>query len=70
MNVSMSDPLNKILKMLGSLNKQELLLLNKAVVELSKTIRDQELAEASYSFNKGDIVSFMDKGYQAIWRGS
>jgi len=46
--------------MLGSLNKQELILLNKAVVELSKTIRDQELTEAAYNFNKGDIVSFTD----------
>ena len=56
----MNSNLSKILKLIGDLSKQELMTLNQAVVSLIKTQRDVYFAKASITFNKGDIVSFID----------
>ncbi len=56
----MNEKLSKILKLIGDLSKQELMTLNQAVVSLIKTQRDVDFAKASVSFNKGDIVSYID----------
>lgn len=56
----MNSNLSKILKLIGDLSKQELMTLNQAVVSLIKTQRDVDFAKASITFNKGDIVSFID----------
>jgi hypothetical protein len=56
----MNDKLSKVLKLIGDLSKQELMTLNQAVVSLIKTQRDVDFAKASVSFNKGDIVSYID----------
>jgi ribosomal protein S13 len=56
----MNYKVSKILKLIGDLSKQELMTLNQAVVSLIKTQRDVDFAKASVSFNKGDIVSYMD----------
>lgn len=56
----MNSNLTKVLKLIGGLTKQELMTLNQAVVSLIKTQRDVDFAKASITFNKGDIVSFID----------
>ena len=56
----MNYKLSKVLKLIGDLSKQELMTLNQAVVSLIKTKQDVDFAKASVSFNKGDIVSYMD----------
>ena len=56
----MNDKLSKVLKLIGDLSKQELMTLNQAVVSLIKTQQDVNFAKASVSFNKGDIVSYID----------
>ena len=56
----MDNKLSKILKLIGDLNKQELMTLNQAVVSLIKTQRDVDFAKTSITFNKGDTVSFID----------
>jgi len=56
----MNYKLSKVLKLIGDLSKQELMTLNQAVVSLIKTQRDVDYAKAAVSFNKGDIVSYMD----------
>lgn len=56
----MNDNLSKILKLTSDLTKQELILLNQAIVALIKTKQDVDFKIAAISFNKGDIVSFID----------
>lgn len=56
----MNNTLSQIFKMLGRLNKNELLVLNKTVVELLKTTQGQEELAVAGNFNQGDIVSFID----------
>ena len=56
----MNYKLSKVLKLIGDLSKQELMTLNQAVVSLIKTQQDVDFAKAAVSFNKGDIVSYMD----------
>jgi len=56
----MNYKLSKVLKLIGDLSKQELMTVNQAVVSLIKTQRDVDFAKAAVSFNKGDIVSYMD----------
>jgi len=56
----MNKKLSQILKLAGDLTKQELMLLNQAVVSLVKTQQDVAFQKAAISFSKGDIVSFMD----------
>ncbi len=56
----MNDNLSKILKLTSDLTKQELMLLNQAIVALIKTKQDVDFKTAAISFNKGDIVSFID----------
>jgi hypothetical protein len=56
----MNDNLSKILKLTSDLTKQELMLLNQAIVALIKTKQDVDFKTATISFNKGDIVSFID----------
>ena len=56
----MNDNLSKILKLTSDLTKQELMLLNQAIVALIKTKQDVDFKIAAISFNKGDIVSFID----------
>lgn len=56
----MNYKLSKLLKLIGDLSKQELMTLNQAVVSLIKTQQDVDFAKASVSFNKGDIVSYVD----------
>ena len=56
----MQNKLSKVLKLVGELTKQELMMLNQAVVSLIKTQQDVEFEKASVSFTKGDIVSFQD----------
>ena len=56
----MNYKLSKVLKLIGDLSKQELMTLNQAVVSLIKTQHDVDFAKASVSFNKGDIVSYID----------
>ena len=56
----MNDNLSKILKLTSNLTKQKLMLLNQAIVALIKTKQDVDFKIAAISFNKGDIVSFID----------
>jgi ABC-type transporter Mla MlaB component len=56
----MNDKLSKVLKLIGDLSKQELMTLSQAVVSLIKNQQDVDFAKASVSFNKGDIVSYID----------
>lgn len=56
----MNYKLSKVLKLIGDLSKQELMTLNQAVVSLIKTQAAVDVAKASVSFNKGDIVSYID----------
>lgn len=56
----MNYKLSKVLKLIGDLSKQELMTLNQAVVSLIKTQAAVDFAKASVSFNKGDIVSYID----------
>lgn len=52
--------LSKILKLANDLTKQELIMLNQAVVSLIKMQQDVDFKKAAISFKKGDIVSFKD----------
>ena len=52
--------LSKILKLAKDLTKQELIMLNQAVVSLIKMQEDVDFKKAAISFKKGDIVSFKD----------
>ena len=52
--------LSRILKLAGDLTKQELMLLNQAIVSLIKTQQDVDFKKADIVFTKGDIVSFQD----------
>jgi hypothetical protein len=52
--------LSKILKLAGDLTKHELLMLNQAIVALAKTREDEELFKASVTFQKGDIIFYID----------
>lgn len=52
--------LSKILKLANDLTKQELIMLNQAVVSLIKMQEDVDFKKAAISFKKGDIVSFKD----------
>ena len=56
----MNNKLSQILKLVGSLKKQELILLNQTVVALIKSQNDIEFAKAATSYQRGDIVSFLD----------
>ena len=58
--VDMNNKLSQILKLVGSLKKQELILLNQTVVALIKSQNDIEFAKAATSYQRGDIVSFLD----------
>lgn len=55
-----NNKLSKILKLAGDLTKQELMLLNQAIVSLIKTQQDVDFKKAAIVFTKGDIVSFQD----------
>jgi len=55
-----SDKLSKILKLAGDLTKQELMMLNQAIISLIKTQQDVDFKKAAIVFTKGDIVSFKD----------
>lgn len=57
----MNVKLSKILKLMGELGKLELIMLNKAIISLIKTQEDVDFKKAAIIFNKGDIVSFMNK---------
>ena len=56
----MQKTLSKILKLAGDLTKQELMMLNQAIVSLIKTQQDVDFKRAAIIFAKGDIVSFQD----------
>ena len=56
----MQKTLSKILKLAGYLTKQELMMLNQAIVSLIKTQQDVDFKRAAIIFAKGDIVSFQD----------
>jgi hypothetical protein len=56
----MQKTLSKILKLAGDLTKQELMMLNQAIVSLIKTQQDVDFKKAAIIFAKGDIVSFQD----------
>lgn len=56
----MQKTLSKILKLVGDLTKQELMMLNQAIVSLIKTQQDVDFKKAAIVFTKGDIVSFQD----------
>jgi hypothetical protein len=56
----MPNKLSKILKLAGDLGKQDLMMLNQAIVSLIKTHQDVDFQKASIVFTKGDIVSFQD----------
>ena len=56
----MQKTLSKILKLAGDLTKQELMMLNQAIVSLIKTQQDVDFKKAAIVFAKGDIVSFQD----------
>jgi len=56
----MNNKLSKILRLTGDLTKQELMMLNHAIVSLIKTQRDVDFKKASIVYAKGDIVSFQD----------
>ena len=58
--VDMNNKLSQILKLVGSLKKQELILLNQTVVALIKSQCDIDFAKASTPYKRGDIVSFLD----------
>jgi hypothetical protein len=52
--------LSKILKLTNDLTKQELMMLNQAIISLIKMQQDVDFKKASIAFTKGDIVSFKD----------
>jgi hypothetical protein len=52
--------LSKILKLANDLTKQELMMLNQAIVSLIKAQQDVNLKKVAIVFIKGDIVSFKD----------
>lgn len=52
--------LSTILKLVNELTKQELIMLNQAIVSLIKTQQDVDFKKAAITFTKGDIVSFKD----------
>jgi hypothetical protein len=56
----MQKTLSKILKLAGDLTKQELMMLNQAIVSLIKTQQDVDFKRSAIIFAKGDIVSFQD----------
>ena len=56
----MDRKLSLILKEINELTIHELMTLNQAVVSLIKTQRAIAFRKASGTFNKGDIVSFID----------
>ena len=56
----MNKNLSQILKLISDVTKQELMLLNQAIVALIKTKQDVDFKIAATSFNQGDIVSFID----------
>lgn len=56
----MNSKLSQILKLVEDLTKQELMILHQAIVSLIKTQRDIDFVKAAISYNKGDIVSFID----------
>jgi len=56
----MQKTLSKILKLAGDLTKQELMMLNQAIVSLIKTQQNVDFKRAAIIFAKGDIVSFQD----------
>ena len=56
----MQKTLSKILKLAGDLTKQELMMLNQAIVSLIKTQQDVDFKRAAIIFAQGDIVSFQD----------
>jgi hypothetical protein len=55
------DKVSKIINILEDLNIDELCALNRIVVETIKSRRDAELSVASFDFDKGDCVSFIDE---------
>ena len=55
-----SSKLSRILKLAGDLTKQELMMLNQAIISLIKTQQDVDFKKAAIVFTKGDIVSFKD----------
>jgi len=59
MEDNMNINVTKILKLANNLTKPELLDLNRAIITLIKNLVDKEITNASYQFNKGDIVSFI-----------
>jgi hypothetical protein len=56
----MQSKLSKILKSVGGLTKQELIMLNQAVISLIKTQQDVDFKKAAITFTKGNIVSFQN----------
>ena len=52
--------LSTILKLANDLTKQELIMLNQAIVSLIKTQQDVDFKKSAITFTKGDIVSFKD----------
>lgn len=52
--------LSTILKLANDLTKQELIMLNQAIVSLVKMQEDTDFKKAAIAFKKGDIVSFKD----------
>jgi hypothetical protein len=52
--------LPKILKLITTLTTQELRALNQATVTLIKSQQDVEFQKAAITFQKGDIVSYLD----------
>ena len=56
----MDVKLAKVLKLINDLTKQELMILNQAVVSLIKTHTHVDFKKAAINFQVGDIVSFVD----------
>jgi hypothetical protein len=52
--------LSTILKLVNDLTKQELMMLNQAIISLIKAQQDVDFKKAAITFTKGDIVSFKD----------
>ena len=56
----MDTKLAKVLKLINELTKQELMILNQAVVSLIKTYQDVDFKKAAINFQVGNIVSYVD----------
>lgn len=64
----MRDSFTKVLSLINSLDKSQLLSLNKIIVTLVKQIELQEKVEKATGFKIGELVYFSDE-HQRKWSG-